>query len=58
MVDSDLALLYQVETRVLNQAVKKEAYLIGASLKDAGNKCFGISLIRDKVHIKDILSKL
>ena len=37
---------------------KKEAYLIGASLKDAGNKCFGISLIRDKVHIKDILSKL
>ena len=37
---------------------KKEAYLIGSSLKDAGNKCFGISLIRDKVHIKDILSKL
>ena len=37
---------------------KKEAYLIGASLKDAGNKCFGISLIRDNVHIKDILSKL
>ena len=37
---------------------KKEAYLIGASLKDAGNKCFGISPIRDKVHIKDILSKL
>ena len=37
---------------------KKEAYLIGASLKDAGDKCFRISLIRDKVHIKDILNKL
>lgn len=37
---------------------KKEAYLIGASLKDAGNKCFGISLIRDRIHIKDVLSKL
>jgi hypothetical protein len=36
----------------------KIAYHIGASIKDAGKKCFGISLIHDTNIIKDILSRL
>ena len=34
------------------------AYHIGASIKDAGKKCFGISLIEDSRIIKDILERL
>lgn len=34
------------------------AYHIGASLKDAGKKCFGISLIQDAGIIRDILQRL
>lgn len=34
------------------------AYHIGASLKDAGKKCFGINLIQDAGIIKDILQRL
>ena len=34
------------------------AYHIGASLKDAGKKCFGISLIEDKRIVGDILTRL
>lgn len=34
------------------------AYHIGASIKDAGKKCFGINLIEDKGIIKDILEHL
>lgn len=34
------------------------AYHIGASMKDAGKKCFGISLIEDNRIIKDILNRL
>lgn len=34
------------------------AYHIGASLKDAGKKCFGINLIQDSGIIKDILQRL
>lgn len=34
------------------------AYHIGASLKDAGKKCFGINLIHDTGIIKDILQRL
>ncbi len=34
------------------------AYHIGASLKDAGKKCFGISLIKDTRIVKDILERL
>lgn len=34
------------------------AYHIGASLKDAGNKCFAISLLGDKEIVKDILKRL
>ncbi len=33
-------------------------YLIGASLKDAGNKSFGITKIEDDRNIKDILKRL
>ena len=33
-------------------------YHIGASLKDAGKKCFGINLIQDAGIIKDILQRL
>ena len=36
----------------------KTAYHIGASLKDAGKKCFGINLIQDAGIIKEILSRL
>ncbi len=34
------------------------AYHIGASIKDAGKKCFGINLIEDTHIIKDILERL
>lgn len=34
------------------------AYHIGASLKDAGNKCFAINLMKDSGIIKDILYRL
>ncbi len=33
-------------------------YHIGASIKDAGKKCFGITLIKYEAIMKDILSKL
>lgn len=34
------------------------AYHVGASLKDAGKKCFGINLIQDTGIIRDILQRL
>lgn len=34
------------------------AYHIGASVKDAGKKCFGINTIEDKAIVKDILERL
>lgn len=34
------------------------AYHIGASLKDAGKKCFAINRIEDSANIKDILNRL
>ncbi|MDO4323801.1 MAG: ORF6N domain-containing protein [Lachnospiraceae bacterium] len=34
------------------------AYHVGASLKDAGKKCFGISLIQDEGIIRDIMQRL
>lgn len=34
------------------------AYHIGASVKDAGKKCFGISMILDRKIVKDILERL
>ena len=34
------------------------AYHIGASVKDAGKKCFGINVIEDKGIVKDILERL
>ena len=37
---------------------RKTAYHIGASLKDAGKKCFGINLIEDAGIIRDILQRL
>ena len=33
-------------------------YHVGASLKDAGKKCFGIPLIQDEQTIQDILNRL
>ena len=36
----------------------KEAYHIGASLKDAGKKCFAINLIEDSGVIGDLLKRL
>ena len=38
--------------------VQATAYHVGASLKDAGKKCFGINLIHDAGIIKDILQRL
>ena len=40
---------------ILDQAT---AYHVGASLKDAGKKCFGINLIQDAGIIKDILQRM
>jgi len=37
---------------------EKIAYHVGASLKDAGKKCFGISLIQDEGIVQDILQRL
>ena len=37
---------------------QKNIYHIGASIKDAGKKCFGITIIKYDTIIKDILSKL
>lgn len=37
---------------------RETAYHVGASLKDAGKKCFGINLIQDVGIIKDILQRL
>lgn len=37
---------------------KKNVYHIGAFLKDAGKKCFGISLIEDAGIVRDILQRL
>ena len=37
---------------------KKLIYHIGASIKDLGKKCFGITLIKYDAIIDDILSKL
>ena len=34
------------------------AYHIGASLKDAGKKCFAINKIEDKMIVEDILNRL
>lgn len=36
----------------------KSAYHIGASLKDAGRKCFGISLLSDPGLVTDLLNRL
>lgn len=36
----------------------KSAYHIGASVKDAGKKCFGISLINDSGLVADLLNRL
>ena len=35
----------------------KELYLIGASLKDLGRKCFGFTTL-DKSNIPDIIAKI
>ena len=37
---------------------EKTAYHIGASLKDAGKKTFGITLINDENITRDILQRL
>lgn len=37
---------------------RKTAYHVGASLKDAGRKCFGINLLQDTAIVKDILQRL
>lgn len=36
----------------------KTAYHIGASIKDAGKKCFGISLLEDPGIVTDLLNRL
>ena len=37
---------------------RKEAYHIGASLKDAGKKCFAISLLSDEELVRELLGRL
>ena len=36
----------------------KEAYHIGASLKDAGKKCFAITLLQEEGLLKELLVRL
>lgn len=40
---------------ILDQRI---AYHVGASLKDAGKRCFGINLIQDGGVVRDILQRL
>lgn len=97
MMDSDLAMLYKVDTRTLPYVFNKQgiamlsavlrsdiaiqvsirimetfvemrkymtgntlehAYHIGASLKDAGNKCFAINRLEDMRIVWEILQRL
>lgn len=37
---------------------EKIAYHIGASLKDAGKKCFAVNLLQDDGVVQDILQRL
>lgn len=37
---------------------EKTAYHIGASIKDAGKKCFGITLLKDSNMITDLMNRL
>ena len=37
---------------------KTKAYHVGASLKDAGKKCFGINLIEDAGIVRDIFTEI
>lgn len=37
---------------------KKTAYHVGASIKDAGKKCFGITLLEDNGVVKELLNRL
>lgn len=37
---------------------REKTYHIGASLKDAGKKCFAVSLLNDKAVVNDILQRL
>lgn len=37
---------------------RKTAYHIGASIKDAGKKCFGISMLKDPEMVADLLKRL
>lgn len=37
---------------------EQTAYHIGASIKDAGKKCFGISLLEDYGMVTDLLNRL
>ena len=36
----------------------QEAYHIGASLKDAGKKCFAITLLQDEALLQELLTHL
>ena len=36
----------------------KEAYHVGASLKDAGKKCFAISLLSDEALVRELLGRM
>ena len=40
------------------QGIKSEAYLIGASLKDAGKKCFAVARIEDEKSIAELIERL
>ena len=37
---------------------RKRAYHIGVSIKDAGKKCFGISLMEDPDFATDLMARL
>ena len=44
---------FEISCKITGQ----ELYLIGASLKDLGKKCFGFTAL-DKSNISDILAKI
>ena len=61
-VDVDTLNVLVKKTQVLHDRFiildGKTAYHIGASIKDAGKKCFGISLIDDLGVVGDLLNRL
>lgn len=59
MVQEVIQKCYSLVNSVLNSLSENGniGYHIGASIKDAGKKCFGINKIEDEVVIKELIKR-